>query len=59
MNKTRELVMTALGQASMCWSKPDKAGVFNSTLAEQIGDKLVEDIRRVDQKKKAKKKKKK
>lgn len=30
----------ALGAASMCWDSPEAAGVFDSTRAKEIGDKL-------------------
>ncbi len=45
-NDWEELIMTALGEASMCWSKIDKAGVFNSKKAKQIGEKLLRDIKK-------------
>lgn len=32
----------ALGAASVCWEKPEGAGVFNSIRASQITDELVE-----------------
>ena len=45
LNNWEELILTAMGEASMCWSDIDKAGVFDSTRAEQIGKKLLEDIK--------------
>lgn len=44
LNNWGELIMTALGEASMCWSETPK-GVFDSTKAIQIGEKLLEDIK--------------
>ncbi len=39
-----ELVMQAVGEASGCWSTLDGAGVFDSTRAKKIGDKLIKDL---------------
>jgi hypothetical protein len=33
-------VYEALGEASMCWEYPEKAGIFDSTKAKEIGEKL-------------------
>jgi len=38
-------VFQALGAASMCWSQTPK-GVFESTWAKQIGERLLEEINR-------------
>lgn len=38
----RSIVMQAIGEASMCWSDPGRAGVFDSTQAIAIGDRLCE-----------------
>ena len=35
-------VFQALGSASVCWEKPEGAGVFDSTRAREVGDALVE-----------------
>lgn len=44
-NKTLEnKVFEALGEVSMCWSETPK-GVFDSTKAKEIGDRLMEDIK--------------
>ena len=43
--KLRELVFMAIGEASMCWSEVP-SGVFESTRAKKIGDKLMEGISR-------------
>jgi hypothetical protein len=43
MNKLYELVFTALGQASMCWSKTP-SGIFNDVKATQIGNELIKNI---------------
>ena len=40
----KELIMIAIGQASMCWEHPDKAGTFNCNKAKEIGDKLYKDL---------------
>ena len=46
LNDWERLIMTAMSEASMCWSDIDKAGVFDSTRARQIGEKLLEDIKK-------------
>ncbi len=46
LNDWSELIMIAMGEASMCWSKIDKAGIFDSAKAEQIGKKLLDDIKK-------------
>lgn len=43
-SKIRELIMEALGQASLCWSDPYKAGTFDSSKCVSIGEKLANDI---------------
>ncbi len=42
-SKLRERVFLALGEASMCWD-PLPSGVFDSTKAQEIGDRLVSTI---------------
>lgn len=37
----REAVFQALGAASVCWEQIERAGVFESTRAKEIGDALV------------------
>lgn len=49
LNDWEELIFTAIGEASMCWSDIDKAGVFDSTKAQQIGKKLLQDIKKENQ----------
>jgi len=44
LNDWPELIMTAIGEASMCWSETPK-GTFDSTRAQKIGIKLLEDIK--------------
>uniref|UniRef100_A0A6M3KCB3 Uncharacterized protein n=2 Tax=viral metagenome TaxID=1070528 RepID=A0A6M3KCB3_9ZZZZ len=44
LNNWEELIMTAIGEASMCWTETPK-GVFDSTRASQIGKKLLEDLK--------------
>ena len=43
----RTLIFKALGEASMCWEFPEKAGVFQCERAEQIGNRLIEEINSV------------
>lgn len=45
LNDWQELITTAIGEASMCWDNVDKAGVFNSTKAKEIGEKLLQDLK--------------
>jgi len=40
----KTLIFEALGEASMCWEFPEKAGVFQSERAKGIGNRLVEEI---------------
>lgn len=44
LNDWETLIMTAIGEASMCWSETPK-GVFDSKRTAQIGKKLLEDIK--------------
>ena len=44
LNDWEGLIMTAIGEASVCWSETPK-GVFDSAKAVQIGQKLLEDIK--------------
>ncbi len=39
-----ELVMTAIGEASMCWSETPK-GVFDSGKAKKIGEELLKTLK--------------
>jgi hypothetical protein len=41
------LVFIALGEASMCWSNIDKAGVFETSRCAEIGQRLVSEINSV------------
>jgi hypothetical protein len=43
----KTLIFEALGEASMCWEFPEKAGIFQSDRAEQIGNRLLEEINSV------------
>lgn len=45
LNNWEELIQTAIGEASTCWSNLDEAGVFDSSRALQIGEKLLQDIK--------------
>ncbi len=40
-----EKIMQSIGEASMCWSNIDGAGVFNSERAKQIGNDLLKYLR--------------
>jgi len=44
MEKLKELIQIAMGEASMCWENVDKAGVFDSSEALRVGDQLLKDI---------------
>jgi hypothetical protein len=44
--RLRELIMLAIGRASMCWSEMPR-GVYDDTKAAEIGEKLVEDITKI------------
>lgn len=37
-------IFQALGAASVCWEFPERAGVFDSTRAREIGDALVKEL---------------
>jgi hypothetical protein len=37
----RSAVMQAIGRASVCWEKPEGAGVFDSAAAEEVGNALL------------------
>lgn len=39
------IIFEAIGQSTMCWSNIMKAGVFDSSEAKKIGEKLIEDIK--------------
>ncbi|MCK9598164.1 MAG: hypothetical protein M0R06_03925 [Sphaerochaeta sp.] len=39
-DEIREKIFTAIGEASMCW-EPRPTGVFDSTAAQKIGERLV------------------
>ncbi len=45
LNDWEKLIMIAIGEASMCWSETPK-GVFDSSKAKQIGEKLLQDIKK-------------
>ncbi len=44
LNDWQKLIMTAIGEASMCWSDVP-TGIFDSTKAKQIGEQLLRDIK--------------
>ena len=39
-------VYFAIGAAGMCWESPNRAGVFDSVQAKEIGDALIVEIRK-------------
>jgi len=41
-----EIVGQAVGAASMCWTKPEGAGEFDSERASKIVDDALDEIRR-------------
>ena len=43
IQELREKVFTAIGEASMCWI-PTPQGIFDSTRAEKVGRRLVDEI---------------
>lgn len=43
-DKLKELVFTALGEASMCWNPQPSKQVFDSTRAVKIGEELYNNI---------------
>lgn len=47
-NTWEELINTALGEASMCWSETP-AGVFDSTKALEISERLIEDLTKIEE----------
>lgn len=46
LNDWKDLILMAIGEASTCWSNLDKAGIFDSTRAEKIGEKLLKDLKK-------------
>lgn len=44
----QDAVFQALGAASMCWEYPEKAGIFESDRAKEIGDALLEKLIELD-----------
>jgi hypothetical protein len=45
--KLREIIMAAIGEASMCWSELPK-GIFESDRAIKIGEELILKINALD-----------
>lgn len=45
-NKLKELVYTAVGEASMCWFETPK-GQFDEKLANDVSQRLVENIKKL------------
>ena len=46
MKEIREKIFMAIGEASMCW-KPIPKGVFDSTKAGKVGDRLTAEIEKI------------
>ena len=46
MKEIREKIFTAVGKAGMCW-KPIPKGVFDSTKAGKVGDRLTAEIEKI------------
>ncbi len=44
IDKLKELVFTAIGEASMCWNPLPLYEVLNSEQASKVGEKLIKDI---------------
>jgi hypothetical protein len=42
--RAREAIFRALGTASMCWSNPEGAGVFDSSACIKVADDLLEEL---------------
>ena len=40
----RKRILTDIGQASMCWEYPERAGTFDTKKAVEIGDALCQYI---------------
>jgi hypothetical protein len=44
-----EAIFQALGEASMCWNPLPSTQIFQSREAEKIGNRLIEELNRIDQ----------
>jgi len=44
LENLKRLILESIGEASMCWEYPEKAGIFKSIQAENIGLKLLNEI---------------
>lgn len=44
-----EAIFQALGEASMCWNPSPSTQIFESSKAEKIGNRLIEELKRIDQ----------
>ena len=53
MNKMKSEIMVAMGEASMCWSDIGKAGKFDSTKAEAVGERLYQTLKALESEVKA------
>jgi len=47
MSEIRELVMQAIGEASMCWSETPK-GIFESDKALDIGERIITRVKELE-----------
>jgi len=45
--RLRELIMQAVGRASMCWDNLGGSGAFDSNAAIEVGESLLFDIQQV------------
>jgi hypothetical protein len=41
-----EIIPQAIGAASMCWEHPEGAGVFDSERASEIGEELLDILKK-------------
>src|SRR5687768_2239792 len=45
----RGLIFTAIGAASVCWEKPEGAGIFESDRASRLGEETLQRLSELDQ----------
>ena len=46
--RARELIMQAVGRASMCWDPLPNKAVFQSDVAQNIGENLLNELVKLD-----------
>lgn len=44
MNNLRSKILEFVGEASMCWESVDKAGVFDTTKALDVADRMYREM---------------